>query len=67
MLCIVSGVIYIVSGMICIVSGIHCQQQYIRARPNDTETAEGQNVDFGAMWPTKPVPTSGTKRGVHVG
>ncbi|GFQ68885.1 hypothetical protein TNCT_295391, partial [Trichonephila clavata] len=26
--------------------GIHCQQQYTRARPNDTDTADGQNVDF---------------------
>ncbi|GFQ77426.1 hypothetical protein TNCT_496661 [Trichonephila clavata] len=25
---------------------IHCQQQYTRARPNDTDTADGQNVDF---------------------
>ncbi|GFS67499.1 nephrin [Nephila pilipes] len=30
----------------CLFKGIHCQQQYTRVRPNDTDTAEGQNVDF---------------------
>ncbi|XP_071033776.1 nephrin isoform X1 [Parasteatoda tepidariorum] len=47
-----------------LLKGFHCQQQYIRARPNDTEIATSQNVEFQCHVANKDGPVQWNKEGI---